>query len=116
MPQSGDEPNRPAFPSPNSIHVEVLNGCGENRAARHVARVLRTFGFDVMTFDNAESFSYPESIVIDRIGKPQFATQVAEALGIENRILQIIPDPFHIEEVTVIIGKDYHRLNLSLAR
>ena len=99
-----------------NIHVEVLNGCGKNGIARQVGRHLRTLGFDVMTLDNAESFNYPESIVIDRVGKPDYVGQVADALGIRNRIQQLIPDPFRIEEVTVIIGRDYRRLGFPPAQ
>lgn len=98
------------------IHVEILNGCGTDGIARRVGHHLRSLGFDVMTLENAESFNYPESIVIDRVGKPDYAQKVAEALGIKNRIQQIIPDPFRIEEVTVIIGRDHIRLSLPPPR
>ncbi len=95
------------------IKIEVLNGCGVNGLARTVGTRLRELGFDVMTLENADSFGYPESIVIDRIGNPGEADRVAEALGIANRIQQIVPDPFRIEGVTVIVGKDYRRLGLA---
>ncbi len=103
----------PTFSGSRDIKVEVLNGCGVNGLARTVANRLRTTGFDVMTLDNADRFDYPESIVIDRLGNPEDADRVAEALGISNRIQQIIPDPFRIESVTVIIGKDYSRIGLD---
>ena len=95
------------------IHVEVLNGCGVDGVAHQVSRQLRSLGFDVMSWTNAPSFNYPESIVIDRIGKPEFARKVADALGIHNQIQQIIPDPFRIEQVTVIVGRDFKHLTLS---
>jgi hypothetical protein len=41
---------------------------------------------------------------------------VARALGTPNQIQQIAPDPFRIEEVTVIIGRDHTRLDLPLPR
>jgi hypothetical protein len=107
----------PASPEPSvgtgdfrEIHVEVLNGCGTDGIARRVGTHLRSQGFDVMTLGNADHFTYPESMVIDRVGKPAYARQVAEALGVPNVIQQIVPDPFRIEEVTVIIGRDYRSL------
>ncbi len=96
------------------IRVEVLNGCGTSGAAGQVGRYLRTTGFDVMTVDNAGSFNYPETLVIDRVGNPEYAARVAEVLGTPNRIQQIIPDPFRIEQVTVIVGGDYKRFGLPL--
>jgi hypothetical protein len=65
-----------------------------------------------MTLGNAENFNFPETLVIDRVGKPEYAQQVADMLGTTNHIQQKTPDPFRIEEVTVIIGRDYHRLEI----
>lgn len=108
-----EEVPRPTFTASRDVKVEVLNGCGVNGLARVVGNRLRETGFDVMTLDNADRFDYPESIVIDRLGKPNDADLVAEALGITNRIQQIVPDPFRIESVTVIIGRDYGRIGLD---
>lgn len=104
---------QPTFTASRDVKVEVLNGCGVDGMAREVGNRLRETGFDVMTLDNADRFDYPESIVIDRLGKPEDADRVAEALGISNRIQQIVPDPFRIESVTVIIGRDYGRIGLA---
>ena len=102
----------PVLEDLTEIRVEVLNGCGVDGVAQRVSRNLRTMGFDVMSWANAPSFNYPESIVIDRIGKPELARKVAAALGIGNQIQQIIPDPFRIEQVTVIVGRDHQHLAL----
>ena len=65
-----------------------------------------------MTLGNAENFNFPETIVIDRMGKIEYAQQVANVLGTPNVIQQKTPDPFRIEEVTVIIGRDYQGLKI----
>ena len=65
-----------------------------------------------MTLGNAENFNFPETIVIDRMGKIEYAQQVADVLGTPNVIQQKTPDPFRIEEVTVIIGRDYRGLKI----
>ncbi|MDP6778194.1 MAG: LytR C-terminal domain-containing protein [Candidatus Latescibacteria bacterium] len=114
--QQRSEPVRPEGPIHTHIRVEVLNGCGTDGIARKVGLHLRSLGFDVLTLENAESFNYPESIVIDRVGKPDDARKVAEALGIPNQIQQIVVDPFRIEGVTVIIGRDHRRLGLPPSR
>ena len=113
--QQPSEPVPPEGPTLQNIRVEVLNGCGTDGIARKVGLHLRSLGFDVLTFENAESYNYPESIVIDRVGQPDDARKVAEALGIPNRIQQIVADPFRIESVTVIIGRDHRRLGLPPA-
>lgn len=113
-PHPESTPPRPEHRGAKEIHVEVLNGCGATGVARRVGRYLRTIGFDVMTVGNAESFNYPETLVIDRVGNTEYAARVAEVLGTPNRIQQIVPDPFRIEQVTVIVGGDYKRLGLPL--
>ncbi len=110
------EPPAPVSEGYSKIHIEILNGCGEDGIAQQIGKQLRTFGFDVITVANAPTFNYPETIVIDRVGNPEFARQVAEVLGTTNRIQQVIPDPFRIEEVTIVVGRDYRRLGLMAGR
>ena len=96
----------------HNIRVEILNGCGTGGIANEIGQKLRDFGIDVMTLGNAENFNFPETIVIDRMGKIEYARQVANVLGTPNVIQQKTPDPFRIEEVTVIIGRDYRGLEV----
>ena len=96
----------------HNIRVEILNGCGTGGVANEIGQKLRDFGIDVMTLGNAENFNFPETIVIDRMGKIEYAQQVADVLGTPNVIQQKTPDPFRIEEVTVIIGRDYRGLKI----
>lgn len=95
-----------------AIRIEVLNGCGVAGVAEKVGRYLREAGFDVMTWKNADSFNYPETIVIDRTGNLENARIVAGAMGLRTHIQQIVHDPYRIEQVAVIIGRDYDRLGI----
>lgn len=92
------------------IRIEILNGCGKDGIAKQLGTKLRAHGFDVMTLGNAGSYAFSETLVIDRVGKMHHAKQVANILGTQNLIQQITPDPFRIEEVTVIVGRDYAHL------
>lgn len=98
-----------------NIRIEILNGCGKDGIATQLGTKLRERGFDVMTLGNANSFAFSETLVIDRVGKLQDAEQVAQILGTSNLIQQITPDPFRIEEVTIIVGRDYAHLPLLKA-
>lgn len=93
-----------------NIRIEILNGCGKDGIATQLGNKLREHGFDVMTLGNAESFAFTQTLVIDRVGKRNHAEQVANALGTQNLIQQITPDPFRLEEVTIIVGRDYAHL------
>lgn len=92
------------------IRIEILNGCGKDGIAKQLGTKLRAQGFDVMTLGNANNYAFSETLVIDRVGKMHYAKQVASILGTQNLIQQITPDPFRLEEVTVIVGRDYAHL------
>jgi len=97
------------------IKVEVLNGCKEPGIARKFARILRSKGFDVVNGDgaNAENFGFLETIVVDRSGDMEKAWKVARILGTKNCIQQVIADRYRVEEVTVVIGKDFRALSVK---
>jgi predicted GTPase len=94
--------------SPESIKVEVLNGCGESGVAGQVRRLLQDRGFDVVRVDNAEVFTYPITIVKDRRGNREAAELVAEALGRWPTIEAL--DERKLLDVTVVIGRDYRQI------
>jgi hypothetical protein len=84
--------------------VLVLNGCGRSGVGQQTARLLRTFGLDVIDFRNADSFDYAETIVVDRSGDLDTATSVAKRLRVANVIQQVPETP--LVDVIVIVGAD----------
>lgn len=86
------------------IRVQVLNGSGEPGQAERLTEYLRRRGFDVVEFGNAESFDHRHTVVIDRVGDPRDAREVAATLRgvpIHSR-----PDSSLILDVTVLVGSD----------
>jgi hypothetical protein len=102
----------PAPALEGSFRVSVLNGCGDLRVAARMTRKARALGLDVIHEGNASSFGFLESLVIDRTGNLERARDVARALGIPHTIQQISDERYRLEEVTVIVGRDYKRLGL----
>ncbi len=109
----------PPAPSPSSqvpaeisVRVAVLNGCGEAQVAGRLTRKMRALGFDVIYEGNAENFNFLQSMVVDRSGDLERARQVAAALGLPHCIQQVPEDTFRLEEVAVIIGRDYRQVRL----
>ncbi|MDX1660900.1 MAG: LytR C-terminal domain-containing protein [Gemmatimonadota bacterium] len=93
------------------IRVEVKNGSGIPGAAGRTTEYLRERGFDVVDFGNAERFDQERTRVIDRIGNPRKAREVAAALrGVP---IGSDPDSSLYLDVTVVIGED---LDAVLAR
>lgn len=97
-------------PPAERVRVEVLNAGGVTGMARNATAALRDRGFDVVDFGNAPLPSFdPErpSAVIDRVGRPEWAQSVADALGIDNVLSE--PDPNLYVDVSVWLGSAWAR-------
>ena len=87
--------------------VEVRNGVGVRGVAEQMRTYLRSKGYDVVAVGNHPSFDVEQTIVVDRIGNPAIAQQVAASLGLPpERIQQDVRSEFHLD-ASVILGKDY---------
>ena len=87
------------------VRVEVLNAGGEQGVARIATDELRSLGFDVVFFGNAETFDAEMSVVVDRVGRLEAARAVASALGIGN--VRSEPDTSLYLDTTVRLGRDW---------
>lgn len=107
----GAPPDAPAEAGPSlsaaergRIRVDVRNGSGIPGAAGRLTEFLREAGFDVVDFGNADRFDHERTMVVDRIGDPRRAREVAAALrGVP---IETDPDSSLFLDVTVVIGDD----------
>ena len=94
-----------------NIKVEVLNGCGIKGIAARTADFLRTHQVDVVRYDNADRYDYPNTVIISRNENVESLKAVSRSFGIamndETHIL-IVPDESLGVDVTVILGKDIY--------
>jgi len=103
---SGPLPVGPGFGQiGDRIRVEVLNTGGVPGVAREATAVLRDRGLDVVYYGNAENFSEEASVVLDRVGRPGPARDVADALGIREVVS--VPDSSLYVDVTVRLGPEW---------
>ena len=86
------------------IRVEVRNGSGKPGAAERVTEILRRHGFDVVDFGNADRFDHERTVVLDRIGRPEYAREVAATF--QGLPIESAPDSSLYLDVTVRIGRD----------
>ncbi|HWP83100.1 MAG TPA: LytR C-terminal domain-containing protein [Bacteroidota bacterium] len=93
-----------------AIQLDVLNGTQETKLAQRVTDYLRIRGFDVVEIGNFRSTAVESTLVIDRIGDPEAARQVAEALGVREENVRRQIDKNLFLDVSVIIGNDYKTL------
>jgi hypothetical protein len=94
------------------VRVAVLNGSGVPGVAASFVRNLRSYGFDVVNGNggNADSFDYPKSVVIDRRGNRAWADSAAHVLGIGAVLNQRSESPYLIEDIVVVLGRDWKTL------
>jgi hypothetical protein len=99
------------LPTTRAVEVEVLDGAGSMRAAQQVTNVLRSQGYDVVEMKKNNDGFIERSYVIDRSGNLDAARTLATNLGIsQDKVFQKIDRNVFLD-VTVMVGKDYSRLN-----
>jgi polyisoprenyl-teichoic acid--peptidoglycan teichoic acid transferase len=90
-----------------SLSVEIMNATAVQGLARRTRDIYRSFGFEVISFRNAE-LEQPRTIIIDRKGSAESARKAADIIRC-RRITTEIPtyagkSPV---DVTIILGKDF---------
>jgi len=106
---TGTEKNKNAYKFiPYIGRIEVLNGCGEVKAANQIADFLRSKNFDVKNIGNAVSWNYPFTIVISRTTDMAIAQNVSRTLHTDKLILLRTGDTQY--NVSIIVGADYKEL------
>lgn len=105
-------------PFEENIQIEILNGCGFNGVAKIFQDYLREQGFDVVNTDNFIEggkirWDIEKSMVIDRVGEIEQAMAVARSLAIPVERVMTRENPESIYDVSVVIGKDFKKLNGS---
>lgn len=105
-------PNAAAPDTFPPVRVAVLNGCGRPGIASAFVEKLRKDGIDVVNGwgGNADSFEFDRSVVVDRRGDRRKAERVAASLGIGEILSQRSESPYLLEEVVVVIGRDWDTL------
>lgn len=93
------------------LKVEVLNGCNIQGLAGEYAEFLRQEHYDVVRIDNARSFDYVKTILIDRKTRDRkVIMNLAKLLGLEeDRVLPIENNDVQAA-ATIILGADYESL------
>jgi anionic cell wall polymer biosynthesis LytR-Cps2A-Psr (LCP) family protein len=90
--------------SPATISVEILNGTTVTGLARRTRRLYERYGFDVVSFDNADRNDYENTLVIDRQGNMTAAQRAAEIIRASRVESEPKDSPI---DVTIILGRDF---------
>ncbi len=111
-----EEPTRPQTrveaKMPDALKLEVLNGCGAKGIAKKFADFLQSAGYEPINVGNFENFDMPNTLILDRKAKNRYnGLRVAEVLGVSPSFVQYLANDETRADVTIIIGKDYPKLD-----
>jgi hypothetical protein len=99
--------------------VEILNGTAVNGLANRTAELFRSFGYDVISVNNADRNDYAQTRIIDHSGFTEAAGAFADIIRCENishDALTQEPDEADMDiqnfdyrsDFTLIIGRDFN--------
>jgi anionic cell wall polymer biosynthesis LytR-Cps2A-Psr (LCP) family protein len=88
-----------------SVSIEILNGTATSGLARRTSDLYDNFGFEVRRFGNAGDGLVEHTMVVDRRGFGNLAERVAEVIGAQRIVSEVVPDSD--VDVTLILGRDF---------
>lgn len=90
--------------SPSTISVEILNGTTVTGLAQRTKQLYERYGFDVVSFDNADRDDHEQTLIIDRKGDLSDAQRAAEIIRASRVQSEPLDSPI---DVTIILGRDF---------
>lgn len=100
----------------NRVYViEVKNGTNVNGLARNTSALLKTFGYDVLSFSDADRKDYTQTVIIDHIGNESAAKSLADIIKCTNIVTEeLVNDEEGLYDVdfTLILGSDFDGRNV----
>ncbi|MBK6766847.1 MAG: LytR C-terminal domain-containing protein [bacterium] len=91
--------------------VTLFNGCGVKGIGSRAQAALERMGFTVVDVRNARRYDFKFSEVLDRVESREAGRVLADSLGIKHKF--VAWDTTRSDagaDVSLIIGKDYHKL------
>ena len=89
------------------IRIEILNGTETRGLARRTRDIFLDYGFDVISFDNADRSDYDYTLVIDRRGNESLAQRASEIIRADRILSEPLQGPEAGIDVTIILGEDF---------
>ena len=103
------KPVTPRIIDGRAFKVQLFGGCRRPDEVMKIAEQLRKIGIDVVEIKNESGFTYPKSLIVDRVGNKAVADSLAHLLGLpESRV--IVQKYNLMLDATIVIGLDYPRI------
>ena len=91
----------------SGIKIEILNGFGVKGAANQAAQFFKTQGAHIARVENAVSFGYEETVIVDWNGGVRKAMNMAQFLKIDPSRIIVYDNRSKPMDLTIVLGEDW---------
>ncbi len=98
-----------ASPADKIFTIEILNGTPTKGLAKKAAEIFQSFGYDVLSVDNAEREDYDKTQVIDNYSNLDAAKNIADVIRCKATSRQpMAAQSAASADFTIVLGKDFN--------
>jgi polyisoprenyl-teichoic acid--peptidoglycan teichoic acid transferase len=95
-------------PADKIFTIEIRNGTPIKGLAKKAAEIFQSFGYDVVSVDNAEREDYEKTQVIDRFSNADALKNIASVIRCSSSSQQSVTQGEAAADFTIILGKDFN--------
>jgi polyisoprenyl-teichoic acid--peptidoglycan teichoic acid transferase len=98
-----------ASPADKIFTIEILNGTPTKGLAKKAAEIFQSFGYDVLSVDNAEREDNDKTQVIDNYSNLDASKNIADVIRCKSTSRQPMPaQGVAAADFTILLGKDFN--------
>jgi len=96
-------------PADKIFTIEILNGTPTKGLAKKAAEIFQSFGYDVLSVDNADREDYDRTQVVDHFSNDEAAKSIAGVIRCQSTARQPAASQDDVAaDFTIILGKDFN--------
>jgi anionic cell wall polymer biosynthesis LytR-Cps2A-Psr (LCP) family protein len=95
-------------PADKIFTIEILNGTPTKGLAKKAAEIFQSFGYDVVSIDNADKEDYEQTQIIDRFSNADAAKNIATVIRCSSTSRRAAAQGEAVADFTIILGKDFN--------
>lgn len=95
-------------PADKIFTIEILNGTPTKGLAKKAAEIFQSFGYDVVSVENADKEDYDKTQIVDRFSNPEASKNIGSVIRCSDQVRQAAAQGEAAADFTIILGKDFN--------
>jgi polyisoprenyl-teichoic acid--peptidoglycan teichoic acid transferase len=95
-------------PADKIFTIEILNGTPTKGLAKKAAEIFQSFGYDVVSFENADKEDYDKTQILDRFSNSEASKNIGSVIRCSTISRQAAVQGEAAADFTIILGKDFN--------